>query len=305
MNHETAANIVQASLIGDALALGPHWEYKHEAIAAKFGRVESFQDPMTQYHPGKRAGAQTHYGDQTLVLLRSLAAHSGFDLTQFATDWLAFWEDEKTQSYRDSATRHVLEKLKAGSPVDQAGSGSHDLGGAARIAPLFLLPASSIDEKLAVIRAETAFTHSKPEVVEAAEYFCRVVLRVADGAKIDEALHQVMEEGKWTDLKPEWLEGARQSAAGQSSDTMALYEHGLTCSTDEAFRCVCHLLLRHPGEPVEALIENVNAGGDSAARSLVLGMVYGAKFSVDLFPKAWLSDWRAREEVDALITKLA
>ena len=40
------------------------------------------------YHPGKLRGAQTHYGDQTLVLLESLDACGGnFVMEDFAQRW--------------------------------------------------------------------------------------------------------------------------------------------------------------------------------------------------------------------------
>ena len=66
-------NILITSLVADALSLGSHWIYSQREIAEKFGHIDGYSDPATSYHPGKRAGDFTHYGDQTMLLLRSLA----------------------------------------------------------------------------------------------------------------------------------------------------------------------------------------------------------------------------------------
>ena len=66
MNDKVQA-MVLASFIGDSLALAAHWIYDTEKIAREFGRVESFITPKPDsYHPTKRKGQFTHYGDQAL-----------------------------------------------------------------------------------------------------------------------------------------------------------------------------------------------------------------------------------------------
>jgi len=75
-----AETMVLASFAADALALGAHWIYDTRQIDARFGRVADFLKPSPPtYHPAKACGELTHYGDQTLVLLRSVSACGGFD----------------------------------------------------------------------------------------------------------------------------------------------------------------------------------------------------------------------------------
>lgn len=298
------SDILFTSFIGDALALGPHWVYDQDEIHSKLGRVTSYRPPLAAYHPTKSAGDFTHYGDQTLVLLQSIAQSGGFDLQQFATAWRAFWEDPANGSYRDKATRQTLEHMQAGTPPEKAGSDSHDIGGAARIGPLFLLDWQTDNALIEAARCETTFTHPVSEVVESAEYFARVVLAIRAGSDIPAALESVRAAKPWPSLPENGLAAAQKSAASEETDSAALKAHGLTCHTNQAFPGICHLLLRHPDDPATALIENATGGGDSAARGMILGLVYGAKFPVATLPQEWRSELNARDTIAALIRQL-
>jgi ADP-ribosylglycohydrolase len=287
----TPSDIVLTSLIGDALALGPHWVYDQAEIETKLGKVNRYHAPMTAYHPGKGAGDLTHYGDQTMVLLRSIRKVGMFDLASFAADWRAFWESPTTMSYRDGATRDTLAQLKAGVPFEKAASHSHDLAGAGRIAPLFLLSWESDKALIQAARAVTGFTHGDPAVMDAAEYFARVVLAVQRGADIPTALQVVASPPM------KGIAAARASSISTQSDSAALMAHGLSCDIAKGFPALCHLLFRYPEDPAAALIANASAGGDSAARGTLLGMIYGAKFPASALPGEWVNELKVAAEV--------
>jgi hypothetical protein len=83
---ERARQAVVGALVGDAAALGLHWIYDADRLAEMGGEAPEFREPdlrayrgVSAYlaHKGKRAGDRTHYGEQLLVLLRSLAATGG------------------------------------------------------------------------------------------------------------------------------------------------------------------------------------------------------------------------------------
>lgn len=300
MKTTTSSQILLTSLIGDALALGAHWIYSQPEIAEKFGSIAGYAAPASPYHPGKQAGDFTHYGDQTLVLLRSVARAGRFELAEFAKDWRAFWEDPAVISYRDGATKATLENLRQGAPPEKAASLSHDIAGAARIAPLFLLDWESENALLAAARAQTAFTHGDPAVVEAAEFFASVVLSVDGGASIPEALKSVAARPDWTAISPAWFAAASQSAASAESDAAAALAHGISCDIADAFPTLCHLLLRHPTDAAAGLRANVAAGGDSAARGMIMGMIYGAQPDAAPLPPEWISGLRAHAEIEEL-----
>ena len=294
------SNMVLGSFIGDALALGPHWIYDQAAIRNRFGKAQCYHPPISAYHPGKSAGDLTHYGDQTLVLLRSIAENGGFGLAHFSASWRDFWENSATISYRDGATKSTLAHLQSGAPA----STSQDIAGAARIAPLFLLKWDDDDALLAAVRAQTRFTHGDPSVIEAAEFFTRVVFALRRGSGMQDAMENTMKL-RWNSLAADGFENAVESAASPEADSTELHRHGLSCHTEDALPAICHLLLRHWEDPATALIENTSAGGDSAARGMLLGLVYGAAFPVSGWPAQWTKDLHALPEINRLIQQLS
>lgn len=296
--------ILLTSLAGDALCLGPHWIYDQREIAQKLGQITGYAAPLTSYHPGKQAGDFTHYGDQTLILLRSLAQHGRFELTRFAADWRAFWEDPATHSYRDGATKVTLENLRKGALPEEAASDSHDIAGAARIAPLFLLKWESDEALLHAARAQTAFTHRDPQVIETAEFFARVTLSVQSGKEISTALRETAALTHWQAIPGGWFAAAVASSASKEPDAVAAHALGLSCHVADAFQVICHLLLRHPEDPVKALTTNAETGGDSAARALLMGMVYGALPDATSLPGEWITGLRAHSDVQLLIARI-
>jgi len=290
--------MVTGAFLGDAISLGPHWVYDQDEIARKVVDRERYQDPISPYHPGKKAGDLTHYGDQLLVLLRYVAAAGEFNLPGYAAAWRAYWEDAGTISYKDGSTKETLANLERGQPPERAGAHSHDLSGAGRFSPLFLLKWNDDGQLLEAVRQLTAFTHNHPDVIDSAEFFARVALAVKRGDAIPDAIRSV---GRDLDgnLK-DWLAAAEEHLLSTEGNAAVLKAHGLSCDIDGGFAGVCHLLLRYPDDPAIALVENAMAGGDSAARALILGTIYGATGLTGLLPEHWLGDLAAGNEIGRL-----
>jgi ADP-ribosylglycohydrolase len=297
-------SILLTALVGDALALGPHWVYNQSEITDKIDDLAAYHDPISAYHPGKRAGDQTHYGDQMLTLLSSIAAHRGFDLEAFASSWKASWDDPENRAYRDGATKDTLTHLANGGRPTTPGSDSNDIAAAGRSGPLFLLPWESDEALFAAARAQARFTHGSPDTLQAADFFARLARAVQAGASIPEAIAATRDRMHWTALPATWFEGALASAESDETDCSVARALGLSCSTTDAFPLILHFLLRYPRGPATALVANAEAGGDSAARGLILGLVYGASSPLDTLPSTWLEGLKAKEQVDQLVSKI-
>ena len=280
-----AQAMVLTSLAADSLALGAHWIYDTEMIAQRIGRVEHLLPPLPDsYHAGKGRGEFTHYGDQTLVLLESLAAVGTFSLADFAERWRRLFAGYR--GYIDRATSATLANMERLLPPEQWGSTSSDLGGAARIAPLVAWYQDDRDGLLAAVRLQTAMTHNNPATLAGAEFLAKTTWRVLKGAEPREAMEEALEEGVADIDLDNRIRGGLDSADKETTAVIARF--GQMCGIAAALPGAIHLILRYQADPGTGLIENVMAGGDSAARGLVAGMVLGAHRGTAAIPQEWL-----------------
>ena len=294
------AGLLSAALVADALSLGPHWIYDQDELTEKFGRVTDFETPAADgYHAGKAKGAQTHYGDQALLLMASLEACGGnFVMEDFARRWRLFWES--STAYSDHATKETLAHLQEGLGLTRAGSDSTELGGASRMAPL-LVALRHEDEPvvLAASRAQAALTHATPIVLEAAEFTARSVFMLMRGVSILSALGEAAGFPYKTLPAEQYLRKAREVAHLPTSE--AIKSLGQSCDLTKAFPSVLTILIRHGDDLETALIENVQAGGDSAARGMMLGTLLGAAHGRRAIPERWLQALQARSQLDSFL----
>jgi ADP-ribosylglycohydrolase len=293
------AGLLYGSLAGDALALGAHWIYDQEALRRDFGRVTDYLDPRAgSYHPGKKRGQQTHYGDQTITLMGSLASADGFDFDRFARDWRQMWNGYP--DYFDHATKETLAKLGEGTPPREAASPSNELGGAARMAPLLAAMAGEpVEAVVAAARAQTGLTHGSQIAGDAAEFLARLVWALLADAGMEAAIGQAAAVSYAALDLPEIRQ--RVAATRKVGIAAAAKSLGLACPTAQALPAVLMLLDRCGDDFEDALIENTMAGGDNAARGLALGMVLGAEVGKAGIPERWLVQLEAAPRVEAFL----
>ena len=298
---DKARAMVLASFVADALSLGVHWIYNTNVIDKKWGRVEAYIKPeRPTFHPTKDIGEFTHYGDQTLVLLRSVAEQSGFDKLQFAESWKKFFDTY--EGYFDGATKTTLENMKSADNAADTGSESDDFAGAARIAPLVFCYPSNLSQLVDSARAQTTVTHNHPEVIDSAEFFARVAVKVLNGSRPVDAIQQTLSEEFDRDPFQKWVEAGIKSADKETRQ--AMLDLGQMCEIQAAFPCVIHLITKYEDNLKAALIENIMAGGDSAGRGLTVGMLLGAHLGSDAMPPNWLSDLKAYSEITDLLDRI-
>ena len=65
-----------------------------------------------------------------------------------------------------------------------------------------------------------------------------------------------------------------------------------------------HLIAKYEHDLKEALVQSVMAGGDSAARGMLVGMVLGAYLGPESLPKEWVSELVRREQIEALLDRI-
>lgn len=297
---DTKKAMVLASFCGDSLALGPHWEYDPAKLEAEFGQIRDLMAHKGRFHAGRGAGALTHYGDQTLLLLESLAAHKHFDLEDFAERWKGLMTDY--EGWTDTATRQTLGRFEFGEPASASGSMSTDLSGASRIAPVVYALADDPQACIAACVAQARMTHNTPDVLAAAEFFGRTLLAVLSGVEPVAAMKDAV--GALSSDSPigEWMEKGFASTGEDS--VKAIISLGQSCHVDDALPAVCHVIAKYEGSLEEALAASTMAGGDSAARNLLIGAVLGAGQGMESIPERWLGTLQARGRIEELLEEL-
>lgn len=291
MNDRTKGAVL-ASFAADSLALGVHWIYNTRTIEKKFGRVETLIKPgVAKFHEGKDAGDLTHYGDQMLVLLDSVAACGGFRLDDFAHRWQQLFKDYN--GYLDHATKDTLSNLSGGMTPEMAGSGSTDLGGASRIAPLVAVFGDDAEKLVAAARSQTELSHAHPDVVNSAEFFARAAASVLEGRSPVEVFESLAKDNVAGCKR--WVEQGLDSVGEETRDVVE--DFGQMCEVGAAMPSVVHLVGKYENDLKEALIENVMAGGDSAARGMLTGLLLGAHHGVSAVPETWIRGMKARDRI--------
>ena len=258
----TKRTLLEAALVADSLALAPHWIYDPTEIFAKFGVLEGPLKPLPgSYHEAQPLGGQTHYGHQVVLLAETVAA--GWSIEAFREQQRAFWQT--SNSYKDRATKAFL---------DGDEGVSDDLAGASRAVAVFDLPDEA--EAVRIASEQATLTHSS-QVAKVAASLTRLAFALKRGEAIQTAIEREFPDS-------EHLAKARQVVNLESID--ALGKLGRDCSIGSALPSLLYLLLRERSYK-EALIENVTAGGDSAARGLLLGGLLAAQQGDNAVPPEW------------------
>jgi len=278
------------SFVADALALGPHWIYDVNIIDDTFGDIKGIVAPPSgSFHKGKVKGDFTHYGDQMIFVLDYMKNNETFDIESFKVAWLKCMET--FEGYMDHATKESIHHYKSSTEI--GGSASDELGGVARMAPILYKYALEDKpfEEVAVL--QTKLTHTGGDVLEMAKAIALLVDKVLKGKNPKEAIPEVA-EAMGGQIKA-YIDEAIAHESVEPREMIASF--GQSCSGKSAFPSVMYLLYKFSEDYEQALLENIGAGGDSAARAIVIGMVLGAHLGEEVIPKEWINDTNKMKQV--------
>ena len=330
-----------ASIVADALCLGSHYEYDAKKIYKAYGEkpIEKFMSPgemmggMTHgigwgeqnYHPGKKAGGTTDYGDYNILILEHLANTANpiqeFDVKAIIPHWMNRLENS-WGSWICTMSRETYAQVKRGVRVE-------DLGGYSNATAIRHVAAHAYydDEEVLVDVAKKAmFTHKESHALGGAEFFARVTNRVINGTeprvsiedvgklmggfyqdKVNQAIVKYEEESNpQSDLSKEQFNDdlaltsmARLWDVGRSEPIKV----GKASPTEGTMPGSIYFILKYANKEdglKKALQANAMVGGDNASRGIMIGMVLGAYFGVNAIPKEWrdtLDQWDYCEEL--------
>ena len=188
---DRAAGSIVGALIGDALALGPHWYYDLEQLRERFGPwINEYTDPEPErYHEGHKAGNLSQTGLITLELLRSVVANGRYDEADFTRRL-----DEKLLQHMDGSpydgpggyTNQSIRELyqarvRDKKPWGQTGDYSDTTEGAERAVVIAARYALSPTEGAQLIARNIRLTQIDPFVVALSASYCVIVSALIRG----------------------------------------------------------------------------------------------------------------------------
>jgi ADP-ribosylglycohydrolase len=294
MDRSKTEGALWGAFCADAYALGAHWVYDCDAIEAAPLEWKSHNKPLTTYHGDKDAGEFTHYGDQMLWLLESVAEHNGFDIDVFAGLWHARMQEYG--GYVDGASKSTLAMLNEGA----GHAGSKDLSAAGRFAPLLYFYADDFKALLKAVAMQSAFTHSNAHVERSSLYFAEVAYHLLREDDLESVLVECARE--YDEIIHAWVMAGVRSKEEPTRPAIAAF--GKSCGVASGFPGVIHLLLKYQDDYETAIVENVKAGGDSAARGLIVGSLLGLRNGKGAIPKAWIDHLRHAGEIKTCMSMI-
>jgi ADP-ribosylglycohydrolase len=261
--------MVIGAFLGDALSLGPHWIYDVAELQKNFADVGVLHNPPAKsYHPTKKKGEFTHYGDQMFVFLHSLADKNGFDLQDWADKWRALFENYK--GYIDHATKGTLQNFEDGKGPTESGVQSTDFSPVGRVACLVYMIDDEEILKKAVVDC-VKMTHTSQEVIDSAVFFALVCRNVLAGRKPVDAMKELAVQ---FDTLKDWIDSGLEAVDKDSIE--ATQNFGSSCAVTGAFPSTVQAIAKYQDNLLDGLKACVAAGGDNAARASVFGMVAAA-----------------------------
>lgn len=266
MENKIIHNAILGALVADAYALGSHWVYDERELASLPIDWNALNPPQALWHKGKVKGDFTHYGDHAMWLYEFISQTDSFTIEGYKEYWSQ--KMERYDGYIDGSSRDTLAILKQ-NPDLICGAASHDLSIIGRISPLLLI---SLDKErfLEHVDEFVSLTHNSLLVRETAQFFATVLFDVVGGKSITDALDSTPIPGPLADRY-------RQALLSKGEDSFhTIRAFGPACGVEGGFEGTIHILISYT-DYQEAMRANAQAGGDNAARGMIIGMLLGAE----------------------------
>ena len=295
MNKDKLKGLMWGSLLGDAYSLGGHWVYDQDVLANSNLNLNELNNPLTEYHSTKKAGDFTHYGDQAVWLLEYMKQRGTYDPFVYGELWQENMHNYN--GYKDSASKDALLNIKSGRSFLAAGSDSNDLSVVGRHASI-IFSLKGMDEMLESIKFHTCLTHMSKEALDASKYISEVTLAMIYNLDVEKTLQERAKfYGKEVEAEVDKAFSMKDKPANEAIKTL-----GSSCSLIGGLGATIYLLINYHQNFEELLKVNLLAGGDSAARAMVAGMVLGARYGFEAIKPSWIEDLNEYDALNRLIS---
>ncbi len=285
---------VMGGLLADSAALGAHWMYNQQKIKDTFSNFNDLHAPHAgSFHSAGVKGGQTHYGDQIVWLLESCIPNKAFSAKGFEKLWLA--KMRIYNGYKDGASKKSFELLENGG---DGGVFSTDLSPIARSIVTIGISDDAHTQYHSSLQ-QMHLTHRNGKLDRTQKFFCDLFcLLDKEPMSLKKATSQLLKSHRY-----HWINDLLGDSLSKDVST-AIHDLGSACEIPGALASTIYLFLQEPADYEKLLSANIFAGGDSAARGMLLGAFLAGIAGTDCLPQAWLDQWLAREKVERMLDTL-
>lgn len=291
--------------LGDALGM-PTECMTPERIAAEFGAVRGIvATPAWHPHSALPFASVTDDTEQALALADIYARGVKMTADSAARAILA-WADaqgSRLELYAGPSTRRALDALRNGADPRESGRQGTTNGAAMRVAPVGIVHAGHFDRVLADTAEACLPTHGTTLAISGAAAVAFAVCEaMTDTATVDSVLQAAMrgavegrEHGAWVWTAP--LEhritlAVRlvQEAQGETMARDSLYRYvGVDITVSESVPTALGLVALAEGDPMRAVLNAAQMGGDTDTIGAIAGAICGALSGIRTVDQEMLS----------------
>lgn len=245
------------------------------------------------------AGQYTDDTEQMLVLASSLIACNGFEPEDFSNRIAKWGIDIRNDTSRNRlvgpSSSYAIDKLNSDISWKESGSDVPSCGSAMRAAPIGLFYKDMDEvEKKAVLSSIP--THRNKSAVAGAVAVAIGVRCAILGYDLVEIMKNTCEITSNHDIDLANKIELSFKLRSESPDVV-FARLGTSYLVNDTVPCAFYCFSRYFKDPESAVIEAVNAGGDSDSIGCITGALCGALHGIDCFSKRWINGLQNMEHI--------
>ena len=307
----------QGALVADALAMPVHWYYDRAELDQDYPDLKEFRKPLalhtgsilwrSSYEPLNEKGnilhdqaqywgqPKIHYhqnltaGENTVnfKLSRELYHQVNTNKDYSEENWLELFVEKMLtpgwhrDTYLEEYHRGFFTNYAKGKQLRKCGIKDNHIGGLAQVPALVTAltgqPRETVREH---VKHHVTLTHRHSNVLRAADCLTRLLLDIADGVSLRDAVMQ--SAGDWFSTKKaiKWSSRPDREVVGRVLSS--------ACYIDQSFPAALYLAWKYHDDFTGAIIANALVGGDSCHRGAVVGSLVGLQNPIQVKP--WSED---------------
>ncbi len=291
--------------IGDAL--GKQNESLRREDILKRGYVTDYGN-APKGCPGEmlRPGQYTDDTEQMILLARSLIACHGYDASDFASriaKWGVKMKESKTKSRLLGPSSSIsISKLNAGVSWVESGSHIASCGSAMRAAPIGLFY-KNINEVESKAMLSSIPTHKSNGAIAGAVAVAVAVRFALGGYNCQGIIKEAIARASNHDIGLARKLDLSCSLRNEAPDVV-FGKLGTSCSVYDTVPCAFYCFTKNIDRPEMAVIEAINAGGDTDSIGCITGALCGAFHGIGAFQQIWIDGLENRKGIERIAIRL-